>query len=265
MSDVFHHVESGRARSALADAESQFRHGWWIHTLGSVTSTNTLAAGLPPWSAVRARTQTAGRGRTGRHWTSDQGGLWLSAVLPCAAEQACWPFLPLAAGWSLAKALRKMGVEGLRLRWPNDLMVGRKKLAGLLVERFDPETIVVGVGINVFNTPERCDPQLSGATVRLAELVNELGVVEDLTVYVLSALRFGHEVLQTEGFAGIAEDLNARWTEPRRVELTLAGQDQSAQGKFAGIDRHGALRLRFDDGTDSSFDATQVALLREVD
>lgn len=251
--------------SALREAKTEPRQGWQLHTFASVDSTNTMAAQLPAWHAVRARTQNAGRGRTGRHWISDEGGLWLSAVLPGGAAQACWQFLPLAVGWSLARALKRMGVTGLRLRWPNDLMVGRRKLAGLLVERFTPDTVVVGVGINVFNTPEVHDAQLSGTTVRLSELVREIGSMEDLTTYVLSALRFGHGVLQSEGFAGIAADLNARWTEPRRVELTLAGKNHGALGRFGGIDADGALRLCTDDGIDAHFDATQVALLRELD
>ncbi len=246
-------------------AEMSLRDGWWIHLLDEVNSTNTVAAELPVWNAVRARSQTAGRGRTGRHWVSNRGGLWLSAVLPCPADEPIWQFLPLATGWALAHALAELDVSGLRLRWPNDLMIGGRKLAGILAERFRPDSVVIGVGINVLNTPETLDSQLAGYTARLSDLTGKVRSLGELSVQLLAAIRLGHETLRQEGFAGIAADLNANWTEPRMVELTLAGRDSPLRGRFAGIDERGALRLRPASGGENAYDATQVALLREVD
>lgn len=252
--------------AALADAEIEYRSGWWIHTFDRVDSTNTVAARLPAWDAVRAVTQTSGRGRTGRYWVSDEGGLWLSAVLPCPAEEPVWQYLPLAVGWGVGRMLRHdLGVAGLRLRWPNDLMVGRKKLAGLLVERFSRETIIVGIGINVFNTPESRDAALTGMTVRLADLASSFGDLAELAVHVLGGIRAGHSALKASGFAPIAKDLNAHWTDVRRVELTQSGMAPRVEGCFAGIDDRGALRVMDTQGCERVYDATQIALLRELD
>jgi BirA family biotin operon repressor/biotin-[acetyl-CoA-carboxylase] ligase len=136
------------------DASVVESEGWCIHTAHEIGSTNSAAARLPAWHAVRARVQTDGRGRTGRAWTSGEGGLWLSAVLPCTGNRARWAILPLAAGWAIVAALKELGAHGLRLRWPNDIMAGHRKLAGLLVERYRNDTAVVGIGLNVFNSPE---------------------------------------------------------------------------------------------------------------
>lgn len=239
--------------------------GWILDHEESTTSTNHLAARLPAWHAVRADTQTAGRGRTGRHWVSDAGGLWLSAVVPCPGPRENWALLPLAAGWALLGALSTLGVSDLRLRWPNDLLVGPRKLAGLLVERHTPETAVVGIGLNVFNHPETAEPALLGDTTRLADFVS-LGetTLDDIAGLVLAALARAHALLLADEFPRIAADLNRAWTPPRRVALTLAGHPAPVTGHFLGIDSLGRLRLQERLGEIQTYDPTQVALLREI-
>lgn len=238
--------------------------GWFMDVRPEVDTTNRLAAALPAWHAVRADTQTAGRGRTGRAWTSDRGGLWLSAVLPCPGPREPWSVLPLAAGHALLTALADLGVSDLRLRWPNDLLVGPRKLAGLLVERHTPDTAVVGIGLNVFNDPERAAPSLRDTTVRLADLV-DLGQndLDDIAGLVLRSLAHAHQRLLAGDFPRIAAELNQAWREPRPVALTLAGHDRPVTGHFLGIDDAGRLHLRAD-GAVTAHDPTQVALLREL-
>jgi BirA family biotin operon repressor/biotin-[acetyl-CoA-carboxylase] ligase len=248
----------------LVDADRSFHDGWWLHQMRRVDSTNELASTLPAWHAVRADLQSAGRGRTGRHWVSDDGGLWLSAVLPCPLDEPVWQFLPLAVGWGVGRALENLGVKRLRLRWPNDLMVDQLKLAGVLVERFDRNTAVVGVGMNISNTPEALDQMLVGATTRLRDLLPVAPLIEAATFIVLGGIRAAYEALQTTGFAPVARDLNARWLVSRRVELTLAGPLPVVRGRLLGIDERGALRLADEAGAETSYDATQVALLREI-
>lgn len=240
--------------------------GWMLEVCAEVDTTNRLAARLPAWHAVRADTQTAGRGRTGRVWTSDRGGVWLSAVVPCPGPRERWATLPLAVGNALLATLAfEFGLRDLRLRWPNDILLGTRKLAGLLVERHSPHTAVVGIGLNVFNHPELADPALRHATVRLADLapLSERSL-DDLAGLVLHSVAEAHARLLADDFAGIAAELNRSWSEPRLVALTLAGRATPVTGRFLGIDDEGRLRLRAADATTLTLDATQVALLREI-
>lgn len=231
----------------------------------ALDSTNTRAGTAPAWTAVRAATQSAGRGRTrGRRWISDAGGLWLSAVVPCPGPRADWEILPLAAGWALLGVLRELGVADVRLRWPNDLMAGRRKLAGLLVERYTADTAVIGIGLNVFNQPERADPSVADLTARLADLSPGVGSLDEITALILRALRRMHEVLLRRGFADIAAELNVAWSKPRRVALTLQGHASPFDGHFQGIDAQGRLRVTTEAAGPCAYDATQVALLREL-
>ncbi len=240
--------------------------GWDVSVVSATGSTNTLAARLPAWHAVRAETQSAGRGRTGRHWVSDTGGLWLSAVLPCPGPRDTWTLLPLAVGQALLSALGEIGARDLRLRWPNDILAGRRKLAGLLVERHTADTAVVGIGINVHNHPEAAEPGLRDTTVRLADLLPSAPLdLDAVTALVLNALARAHQRLRTEGFGRIAEELNAGWTSPRLVALTLAGRPDAVVGLFTGIDATGRLLLRSRDRRVTAHDPSAVALLRELD
>lgn len=255
---------------ALApDTASSLRQpldGWRLDVLTATESTNLVAARQPAWHAVRAETQSAGRGRTGRHWVSDSGGLWLSAVLPCPGPRDAWALLPLAAGHALLAALGDLGASGLRLRWPNDILVGRRKLAGLLVERHTPDTAVVGIGLNVHNHPEAAEPGLRNATIRLADLVPPDGLELDaVAALVLAALARAHHRLATEGFAPIADDLNRAWASPRLVALTLAGRSDAVVGRFLGIDAAGRLLLESRDRRVTAHDPVAVALLRELE
>lgn len=240
--------------------------GWILHEFASLPSTNPIAGALPPWHAVRADIQTGGRGRTGRAWVSDAGGLWISATIPVPGPRHKWSVLPLAAGWAMVESLHRLGVTGLRLRWPNDVLLGRRKLAGLLVEQFRPETAVVGIGLNVFNQPHGLDPALDGHTVTLSELVSmQDRSLRDVASLVLRSLRTVQEILAMDGFPEIAQRINQQWDNERHVELTLNNQSGPIRGYFRSIDEEGRLAFTAADGTSQILDATQVALLRELD
>lgn len=250
---------------AYAPTADTRRTGWMLDVLPETASTNIVAARLPGWHAVRADVQTAGRGRTGRHWTSDTGGLWLSAVVPCPGPREDWARLPLAVGWALIDTLASLGARDLRLRWPNDILVGPRKLAGLLVERHTADTAVIGIGLNVFNHPESADAALRGATIRLADLANlDDHDLDDIAALVLSAVAHAHQTLCQKGFPPIAAALNETWGAPRLVALTLADRALPVLGDFVGIDPSGNLLLRARDGGIQTYDAHRVALLREL-
>lgn len=236
-----------------------------MHVAGEIDSTNAAARQLPAWHAIRARIQTDGRGRTGRHWVSDEGGLWISAVLPCPGERAKWSILPLAAGWAIIQALDGLGAHGLRLRWPNDIMVGTRKLAGLLVERYQPDTATIGLGINVFNEPEAANESLAGQTARLSDLAPGAYTLDDVARLVLRSIGHAHARVREDRFREIADALNAHWSRPRAVEVTLTHRGQTFAGTFHGIDELGRLRLSTERLGSQCYDAAQISLLRELD
>jgi BirA family biotin operon repressor/biotin-[acetyl-CoA-carboxylase] ligase len=254
----------GESRSIERDivATGSTADVWRLHEHAEVTSTNLIAAKLPAWHAVRADTQTAGRGRFQRSWVSDAGGLWLSAVLPVETNSPAWRILPLAMGVAVCDVLRDLGVTELRLRWPNDVLVRDRKLAGLLIDQFQAGLAVVGIGINVGNRPEICDPALEGLAVRLADLISPVPSVSDLAQFVLAALRDIWSQVLDMGSGSVLPRINALWDLPRRVQLDLDGT--MVEGEFAGVDAGGRLRLRLSNNVNQFFEPQEVKLLRDI-
>lgn len=236
--------------------------GWTVAFYPEVGSTNDIARTMPEWSVVRAEKQTQGRGRHGHHWQSSVGGLWISMVIPAPKPHEKWETLPLTVGYVIVDTLKKMGVQKLRLRWPNDLMTGDKKLGGILVERFDDETAVIGLGLNIHNRPALSDESLAGHTVRLADLIPNPPDLETLTMILLRKIRSMQEIIERESWLVYWEKINASWELNRKVECELT--DQIIQGFFTGIDRWGNLLLKDKKGETLILNATQVRLLKET-
>lgn len=234
---------------------------WTLHELEAVDSTNRYGARLPAWSAATARTQTAGRGRHDRHWVSDSGGLWLSAVVPAAGAPDRWVLLPLVAGLALCEAFTALGLAGHRLRWPNDIMVGRAKLAGILVERFSADTAVIGLGVNYANHPETAAPELTGTVARLTDLLTPPPPLAGLRDQILLSLRHAHGLLASGRNADLVAALSPYW---RRlpVQITLRPGGEKCSGCFAGVDPAGRLLLESSVGL-RSLAPHEVELLRE--
>jgi len=252
------------AENLIQERTSFSIDGWTVHEFASLPSTNPIAGALPAWHAVRADIQTGGRGRTGRAWISDAGGLWLSAVLPAPGPRKKWSILPLGAGWAVIEALREIGIDGLRLRWPNDILADRRKLAGLLVEQYQPETIVIGVGINIANHPDAIDASLTGRTIDVTELAARAVSLQEVVRLTLGAFRRLQNLVEKDRFGEIVTDINTRWGKARPVQLSLNSQAEPINGTFCGVDPEGRLSFTDDRGTAHTLDASQVALLREV-
>ena len=139
------------------------RLDWRVDRLDAIDSTNEEArrravAGDPGRLWIVAGEQSAGRGRKGRSWVSPKGNLHASALLIDPCPQARSPQLGFVAGVALARAAEDLGGRRARLKWPNDLVIGSAKCAGLLVEgRALPDrrvACVVGIGVNCAHAPE---------------------------------------------------------------------------------------------------------------
>jgi BirA family biotin operon repressor/biotin-[acetyl-CoA-carboxylase] ligase len=126
---------------------------WAVHTFGTVGSTNDVAqrlaaAGAPEGTLVVASIQTRGRGRRGNPWESPEGGLWFSLVLRPHLPPEEASGLTVVAAIAAARAVRDAASLDARIKWPNDVHVGGRKLGGVMVESGPAEALVLGVGLN---------------------------------------------------------------------------------------------------------------------
>jgi BirA family transcriptional regulator, biotin operon repressor / biotin---[acetyl-CoA-carboxylase] ligase len=233
---------------------------WTVWEYDSVTSTNLVAADLPAWSAVRADTQSAGRGRFQRTWVSDRGGLWLSAVVPTPSPSG--RILPLLVGVAVCDVLHGLGVGDARLRWPNDVMVLDRKLAGVLIDQFRPGLAVIGIGLNVNNQPACYDATLQNHVQRLANILPAPILLQSLLTLLLRRIRALAQQLHAGEWTPLLSRVNDLWSKGRRVELDLDGDIRV--GWFAGVDGAGRLLLQDHLGASTAYDPEQVRHLTEM-
>ena len=235
--------------------------GWTLHHCDTLASTNDFARDLPPWHAIRATTQTGARGRHGRHWTSNEGGLWVSLVLPLEPLDQGWSAFPLAAGLAIVSTLRRLGLKQARLRWPNDILVGPRKICGILMEKFSPDRVVVGFGLNVTNDPAMEDSTLAEVATSLAREISPTPAADHLYPEILTSLRILHGRVAEDGFPSLTDEINCHWGGTRQVELDLP--TETIRGSFLGIDFRGDLLLQVN-GHPISHSAPYVKQMREV-
>ena len=131
-----------------------------------------VGLGAPDGSVVVADHQTRGRGRMGRTWhSSDARGLAMSVLIHLSCEPDMLGTLPLVAGLALSRAFDRLGVD-VELKWPNDLLLDGRKLAGILCEGRKTasgiQAAVVGVGVNVSQRAEDFPPELRERATSLA-------------------------------------------------------------------------------------------------
>ncbi len=216
-----------------------------LHVFEELASTNqtlweAIDRGAGEGTVVIALQQTAGKGQWGRQWVSSKGGLYLSVALEpdLAAENAAG--LTIATGWGIAECLRERGVP-VALKWPNDLVVGERKLGGILTEtRLHKGKIAkaaVGVGINWENP-------VPPAGINLQSLLAEqarpaITSLEMLAAIALKGLASGYQLLVQKGMTHLLPKYQSL--------LTNIGQPvviEGSAGVIIGVYPTGELRVR---------------------
>lgn len=233
---------------------SVHEHGkWTVCEWAEASSTNDLARNLPPWSIARCDFQSSGRGRFNRAWFGGKGGLWTSFTLPLnpdAPPTVNWGHLPLLAGLATLDMLGTLEIKSARLRWPNDILVGKSKLAGILVERPAPEMAVLGIGINVFNDIQSLAGQVKDTPARIADLTADLTTeapsLDQLVRLLADCIDARFSAFKTDGLAAIADDLVCAWKE--FLPVTVLTDDENISGIFTGISEDGSPILSLPDG-----------------
>jgi BirA family biotin operon repressor/biotin-[acetyl-CoA-carboxylase] ligase len=229
----------------------------FFNTIGSTNDValELAAHGGRDGAIVIADEQTAGRGRHGRSWFSPPGsGLYVSIILrPSDARadpQRATSLLTLAAGLALAEAIEVAGGLHADIKWPNDLLVARRKLAGILAESASSDLgcIVLGYGLNV---SARAYPRELGD--RATSLETELGRPIDRAVVcaeTLAAVSARYRDLLAGRFDAILDSWRTRAPSSRGARVTWSTPTGPIQGVTAGIDDRGALLVRVGDRVD---------------
>jgi BirA family biotin operon repressor/biotin-[acetyl-CoA-carboxylase] ligase len=228
--------------------------GLWtsVEVVPSTGSTNAdlLARGGPEGQVLVAEEQTAGRGRAGRTWISLPGASLTFSVLlrPASVPPAVRGWLPLLTGMAVAAAVRSVAGVQAALKWPNDVLVGDRKLAGILAEQSPAgDAVVVGVGLNVA-TPQDALP-LSPAGLPATSLLVEGAEVdrEPLLTEILRGLERLYLVFRADPDPDrsglLAEYTAACATLGRMVRVELPA-GRMLTGRAESVDRGGRLLVR---------------------
>ena len=221
------------------------------------------AAGAEEGAVVVAETQTGSRGRLGRAWVSQPGNLYVSILFYPNLEQLSR--LSMAGGVAAARAIRKSSGWEPRLKWPNDVMLSGKKVAGILVESATSgsrvEYAVVGIGVNVALDVGRVPEVASFATSLNAEAGREVSRADLLRhlLHEMDALYLG---------LGRGQTPLGQWKElletlGQRVQVSVYGE--SYAGLAEDVDDAGNLLLRRDDGRLVTLTAGDVTLSGPAD
>lgn len=241
----------------------------------SVDSTNTqllprpvAAGGLA--TVLLAERQTGGRGRRGRAWASPLGAhLYLSLAREFSGGLARLGGLSLVAGIAVAEAINALGVDGVQLKWPNDVVVadadGLRKLGGLLVEgggeHAGPARAVIGVGVNV-RMPTAWAARIDQPWCDLASLLPAVMDRNALAAAILDRLLPALDQFDGEGLAPFLPRYAALDALAGR-EVSLIAETGSRAATALGLDRDGALRVRLADGSETSVHSGEVSVRRQ--
>lgn len=248
-------LDAGRIRADLApETIVKLRQ---LTLLQEVDSTNTAVLRLPGEQqhahAILAEHQTGGRGRRERSWHSPPGGnIYLS--IGWWFMESKWPLstLPLVVAIAVCRALSRAGLKDHGIKWPNDILVDQKKLAGILVELQSagrgPAVAVIGVGLNV-RMPSAAPGDVEQAIDRpWTDLVSQLdaensGISRNrLAVLLLEELLAALELFESLGF----EEFRVSWQGLDLLnahEIQLEQNDEIIEGIARGVDKNGSLLL----------------------
>jgi len=240
--------------------------GWALHLHDVVDSTNSealrlLGQGRATPFLVLSERQTGGRGRRGRVWISPAGqNLYYSLGITVRNGPHQLAGLSLVIGLAVRDALRRLGIAGVGLKWPNDVYASDRKIAGILLELTgDPAGechVVIGIGIN-------CNMSAANPAIDQpwTSLRNELGrdIDRNQLVLLLSESLDGYlRRHEAEGFAGLRLEWEANHVWHGRMASLSAG-DREVVGRILGVDSDGALRLLVD-GCERTFSGGELRL-----
>ncbi|HWR90048.1 MAG TPA: biotin--[acetyl-CoA-carboxylase] ligase [Dissulfurispiraceae bacterium] len=258
-------------RNALSGHEKIV--GREIFCFDTAGSTNTLAmeharTEFVDGTVFMADSQTGGRGRLGRTWVSPPGkNISMSILLKPRLLPRDAPILTLMAAVACVSAIRQSADVAVTIKWPNDMMVGLKKLGGILTETRTSavriEAAVIGIGLNVNGTARDFPDDIMSVATTLRDETGEVHSRTRLAAAMIRELDAWYDMLMREGKGPVlSEWVQLCSTLGRAVRVTMA--ESELTGVAEGIDEEGLLVLRLPDQSSVKISAGDVTVLRMV-
>ena len=214
-----------------------------------IDAAELAARGEPHGTVIVAERQTAGIGRHGNSWYSEAGGgLYLSIILRLPISPSATPMLTMALGLAVQAAVNDCAGVAADIRWPNDVMLNERKLAGIMVQAAG-DALIAGIGVNV---NQRAFPEdlKSIATSLRIETGSEFSKDAVLNRVIAESLRYS-ALLASVGPGEILRRFEhaSSWVRNRQVNVELG--DRTIAGTTAGLDANGFLLVRTPDGMET--------------
>jgi BirA family transcriptional regulator, biotin operon repressor / biotin---[acetyl-CoA-carboxylase] ligase len=220
-------------------------HYWASTPSTMIEAARLAAAGAPHGTIAMADEQTAGVGRFGRSWLSEaETGIYCSILLRLSLAPASLPVASLLLGLATAEAIEKSTQLVCDLRWPNDVLIGERKVAGILPQLVE-NCIIAGIGINVNQSAFDAGLRTPATSLRI-ESRGRLQSREDLIVNLLESIDVFCSMLESEGAASILRAFMSAssYALNRRVII----EENGLRGTTSGLDDNGFLLIRYDSG-----------------
>ena len=248
LAKAYDQLDATAVRAQLGARDGDFQ----LELLDACDSTNTLLlerarAGAPSGSVLVCELQRAGRGRRGNSWQSGLGGsLTFSLLWRFKRGAAGLSGLSLAAGVAMARALASLGIEGVQLKWPNDLLHAGRKLGGILIE-LHGDAAVIGIGLNLHLRAGVRDA-IAQPVTDLAAIAKHLPQRNRLLAATLIELARVLEQFTEQGFAPLRQEWVSRHAHQGRLVTLSCGDGKTVAGRAAGVADDGALLLETGQG-----------------
>ena len=236
-----------------------------IHYYDSITSTNDRAyelaeEGEEEGAIVLAETQSHGKGRIGRKWVSPKsGGVYMSIILRPDVETDEIPTVTLIAAAAIIKAIKKVSGLKSKMKWPNDILIGKKKVCGILTEiKAQPDRVdflVLGIGVNVNTAKEKLPSEGTSLKIAGGFQVNRTEIV----TRILEEFEKYYSKFQRKGFIALRDECKTV-SSVLGKRIKVAEHHRRVEGTAVDIDEKGALIIRKDNGINQRIFSGDIVL-----
>jgi len=218
-----------------------------LKTLITCSSTNDLAFqgaqdGLEEGASFLSYSQTKGRGRNDNKWTSLKGNLFLSTIIRPKNEKKNWQQLSLIVAFSVIEVLLKFGINQnqIELKWPNDILVDNKKIAGILLES-SHDFIIAGIGLNVKNTPIN---EEKWKTTKVDDYTNLNLSLKEIAYKILDQFFLNYQIWSEKKFIFFKEKINIFLKyRTKDITINLNSNNNTLSGILLGLGDKGTMMI----------------------